>query len=78
MRRWLRMLDLIGDYTHRFQWNGYRSFGDLLGLTEDGLEQLEVRYSYDRDRLLHAVKRSIEGGSYPRSAGECLDSDQVW
>ena len=55
VRQWLRVVG-AERYAGRFRSNGYRSFEDLLGLTEDGLKQLGVD-SFDRDRLLRAVEK---------------------
>ena len=55
VQRWLCMLGLE-DYTNRFESNGYHSFEDLLGLTENGLKHMGVVYSGDRDRLLRAIE----------------------
>ena len=71
--RWLRMLYLSEDYTHRLRSNGYHSFEDLLGLTEDRLHQLGVVYSFDRDKLLRAVER-LKGQSREAATQDLLVS----
>ena len=73
MRQWLRMLRLE-KYADRFRSNGYRSFEDLLGLTEDGLKQLGVD-SFDRDRLLRAVEKLKRQGR--EAATRALSQDLV-
>ena len=56
VRQWLRMLRLE-EYADKFRSNGYRSFEDLLDLTEDGLKQLGVEYFWIHNRLLGAVEK---------------------
>ena len=56
VQQWLRILG-FKQYGFLFRSNGYRSFEDLLGLTEDGLSRLFVWYSSDRYRLLSAVEK---------------------
>ena len=56
VRQWLSILGLE-EYASKFRSNGYRSFEDLLGLTEDDLKRLNVWYFGDRDCLLRAVEK---------------------
>ena len=71
--QWLRTLGLE-KYEDRFRSRGYRSFENLLGLTEDGLKLLlGVEYSWDRDRLLRAVEKLKRQGR--KAATRALPQD---
>ena len=56
VRKWLRTLRLE-EYADKLRSNGYRSFEDLLDLTEDDIKQLGIRYSSKRHQLLEAVEK---------------------
>ena len=72
VRQWLRMLALE-EYADKFRSNGYRSFEDLLRLTEDSLKQLGVGSFVVRDRLLRAVEKLKSQGKEP--ATQALPQD---